>query len=431
MRPVSFKKTHIVERMGLLTLIVIGEGAIGVTKTISRMMGKYGLDTEGSALVFCIILVLVFIWMLYFDNHPHGHYGTIRQQFWTLLHFPLHLAIVGVVEGSQQIALARYVLKQSAKVLKSIDEYCLIEHLDGMPLVDKLIDTISYFQLDSKVESQQYYQNVTTALEFVADQSGICSPENLVDPTQYTLGIDQQFAPDNVYAVWWETTAGIYASLGVKIPKGKDALVAAVNAFQVVYIYYFASLMLLLLCLLLFIVIVRRNHKADAFDITAITMRTLGFLAALVLLGIGAKNSDRLYNFLSTPAILPIVVCILLIIILTDRFAAVFANWRLKRSGEPFDDETAGHGHGDHGHNSGHSHDNHDHKTGEHVSEHEVTAYSTNTAYNPVGLMHMQSHSSVGSPVPQTPQILNTQGHSYPMTGPGGYAPVNNGPAYA
>ena len=58
-RILSFKKTHLVERMGLLTLIVIGEGAIGVTKTISRMMGKNGLDAEGCGLIFCIILVLV------------------------------------------------------------------------------------------------------------------------------------------------------------------------------------------------------------------------------------------------------------------------------------------------------------------------------------------------------------------------------------
>lgn len=58
-RMLSFKKTHIVERMALLTLIVIGEGAIGVTKTISRMMSKYGLDAEGCGLVICIILVLV------------------------------------------------------------------------------------------------------------------------------------------------------------------------------------------------------------------------------------------------------------------------------------------------------------------------------------------------------------------------------------
>lgn len=58
-RTLSFKKTHIVERMGLLTLIVIGEGAIGVTKTISRIMGKHGLDSEGCGLIFCIILILV------------------------------------------------------------------------------------------------------------------------------------------------------------------------------------------------------------------------------------------------------------------------------------------------------------------------------------------------------------------------------------
>jgi low temperature requirement protein LtrA len=58
-RMLSFKKTHLVERMGLLTLIVIGEGAIGVTKTISRMMGKSGLDPEGSGLILCIVLLLV------------------------------------------------------------------------------------------------------------------------------------------------------------------------------------------------------------------------------------------------------------------------------------------------------------------------------------------------------------------------------------
>jgi low temperature requirement protein LtrA len=58
-RMLSFKKTHLMERMSLLTLIVIGEGAIGVTKTVSRMMGKSGLDVESCFLIMCIILVLV------------------------------------------------------------------------------------------------------------------------------------------------------------------------------------------------------------------------------------------------------------------------------------------------------------------------------------------------------------------------------------
>lgn len=57
-RMLSFKKTHLMERMSLLTIIVIGEGAIGVTKTVSRIMGK-GLDVEGCFLIMCIIVILV------------------------------------------------------------------------------------------------------------------------------------------------------------------------------------------------------------------------------------------------------------------------------------------------------------------------------------------------------------------------------------
>jgi low temperature requirement protein LtrA len=60
-RMLSFKATHLVERMGLLTLIVIGEGAIGVTKTVGKIMGKKGPDLEGAMLICCIVLVLVSI----------------------------------------------------------------------------------------------------------------------------------------------------------------------------------------------------------------------------------------------------------------------------------------------------------------------------------------------------------------------------------
>jgi low temperature requirement protein LtrA len=58
-RMLSFKATHLAERMGLLTLIVIGEGAIGVTKTVSKIMGESGPDLKSALLICCIILLLV------------------------------------------------------------------------------------------------------------------------------------------------------------------------------------------------------------------------------------------------------------------------------------------------------------------------------------------------------------------------------------
>lgn len=57
-RMLSFKATHLVERMGLLTLIVIGEGAIGITKTVAKILGK-GTTIEGAAQICSIVLLLV------------------------------------------------------------------------------------------------------------------------------------------------------------------------------------------------------------------------------------------------------------------------------------------------------------------------------------------------------------------------------------
>lgn len=58
-RRLSYKATHIGERLGLLGLIIIGEGVIGTSKTVTRTMGKQGPTYGASAQIFCIILILV------------------------------------------------------------------------------------------------------------------------------------------------------------------------------------------------------------------------------------------------------------------------------------------------------------------------------------------------------------------------------------
>ncbi len=41
-RVLSFKHTHLVERIGLLTLIIMGEGIIGLTKSVAKILTKSG-----------------------------------------------------------------------------------------------------------------------------------------------------------------------------------------------------------------------------------------------------------------------------------------------------------------------------------------------------------------------------------------------------
>lgn len=374
--------------------------------------------------------------MLYFDNSPHGHYGTVRQQIWSLLHFPLHLAIVGVVEGSQQIALARYIVKAINKLDKSIIQACLVDNLDGKALVEKLATTIDYFQLDYKLESSIYVANVTYDLEFVYNTTGICASENL-DPSFYQTSM----YPEPLLWLFYDTSSAIYASLGMKLPANQPAIDVAIESWKVIYVYYFASVALLLFCLGAFLVVTRRNHKADLFDWVGTTTRVIGFVASFALMIMGVSHRIWLYDYLSTPGIIPTVLIIMLVIIIFDRLAGGIANWRLRKSGEPYDDESA------HAH---HDHDGHGKPEATHQVETKgmlrpvvetYTSYQSQTSSSHVS-QHMSSDGDVhrrsqaypmqdvhlASQTP-TPAPPGYEGH---QVGAGtGYIPVNNGYGYA
>ena len=47
--------------------------------------------------------------MLYFGHAEHDKFGSIRQQIWMILHFPLHVAILLTEEGSSFLILSRVI----------------------------------------------------------------------------------------------------------------------------------------------------------------------------------------------------------------------------------------------------------------------------------------------------------------------------------
>ncbi|KAJ8114112.1 hypothetical protein OPT61_g3926 [Boeremia exigua] len=359
-RMLSFKKTHLMERFSLLTIIVIGEGAIGVTKTVGRIMGKGGLDVEGCFLIMCIIVILVFIWALYFDNFPHGHYGTIRQQIWSLLHFPFHLAVVGVVEGSQQIAMARYVLKSVGKGTVSLHEICH-QHLDGADLRDALIEFIGYFKFDKKLETFDYYNDIMQYIENIGNSTGICSPQN---ETSYK---DTQWPEDFSY-IDNAIHNGVYAGLGVKMPIDKlkayyEPIDIAEKSWWITYMYFWTCFCAVILSLIVFLFLIRR-HKVDLFDFVSVIIRFLALLAGGAALCV-LSNRDRLVQLLNSPAILPVAVVLMFIILCCDKLASVWCNWRLIKSNKPYaleyEEEHHHHGGGHEGHGEVHMADDEEH----------------------------------------------------------------------
>ncbi|KAL1644250.1 hypothetical protein SLS58_004530 [Diplodia intermedia] len=316
-RQLSFKKTHLMERMGLLTLIIIGEGAIGVTKTVAKLMSKSGLTFEGCFLIVCIVLILTFLFFLYFDPAPTHHIGSIRQLLWAALHFPLHLSLIGIVEGSQQVALARYVFAALHRFQDAASRACLTEHLSGSSLAAALTAAVTPLKLDEKLESRDQVPVIMASIEAVGNVTGLCSAAN-------TAGEDE--IPDVLRAVTTDVLGGLFESIGVKPPKGVGAYESARSAYFTLYVYYWASLLIAMLCLGAIIWVVATSAASTAkgkgrsalFEKLALGSRAVVVVVA-ALLGAGAANRLFIYNFLGSMAVLPVVAGLLGAVVLIDR----------------------------------------------------------------------------------------------------------------
>lgn len=339
-RMLSFKATHLVERMGLLTLIVIGEGAIGVTKTVSKLLGKSDtLDSVAIGQIISIILILLFLWSLYFDNQPHGHYGTIKQQIWSVLHFPFHLAIVGVAEGSQQIAQTRAIIYNISKFVSAITKYCVEEHLDGEELGEKLNATVAYYQFDGKIDTKAMFEGgVVPQIQLLTSSlyQGVCSEANVtLLETENSEGSTFP-AAFNKLTDYVLTT--LFSGMGIKLdPKmlaEKNPETMAWESFDTVYLYWWSSLAVLLLCYMSFLYMIRR-HKADFADYFSQITRGLMAVACICAVALGASNLGLLHATIETPFLLPIAASILAFINYSDKLARQIANKRITKSDRP------------------------------------------------------------------------------------------------
>ncbi|CRL25099.1 unnamed protein product [Penicillium camemberti] len=108
----SFERTHLIERLTCLTLIILGEGIIGLTKTIIKIETfdlRFTSADIGS--IISAVLVIYLVYQLYFDNVRMEPFGSVNQQLWSLLHFPFHLALALMMEGTNQILLCAHVVR--------------------------------------------------------------------------------------------------------------------------------------------------------------------------------------------------------------------------------------------------------------------------------------------------------------------------------
>lgn len=289
------------------------------------------------------------------------------------MHFPLQIAIVGVVEGSQQLALARYIISNTNKASDKIIQYCQLENLDGEKLQDKLMDLLDYYELDGKLETRSFFYEARNAIWKIGNTTSICSPDN---SNGYTFGDENKYSnwPGAFKDLSYAISNGMYTGLGMKLPVDKlekhSPLEVGLHAWKLVYLYFWTSFCILILCLVVFLFLIRR-HKADLFDYTSVISRMSAFGVGAAMLALMA-NDAKIYAAIESPALLPVCVVLLFLILVCDKLSCWWCNKQLKKSGKPYALEVDEHEHG-------HGHD-HDHNT--HTTVHETGAVYKNVPHD-------------------------------------------------
>ena len=116
----SFRKTYLVERLGLLTIIILGEGIMTMCFALYSIGSVNFYNAASIGQVICCIVLVYFMWMLYFDAVVPERMGALRQHAWALLHFPFHASVVFVVEGMAGLAIWHKVLDVTAPLKAAV-----------------------------------------------------------------------------------------------------------------------------------------------------------------------------------------------------------------------------------------------------------------------------------------------------------------------
>jgi uncharacterized integral membrane protein len=290
----NFRRTNLIERLGLLTLIILGEGMMNLGESLSKIKEGGNLFTSDIiGQIICSVLIVYFLYMLYFDQieTTASNIGNTSQQIWTLGHYPLHVCILLVVAGFGQFTIWR-------KMVDFINETSnLITNVpvpDPQNLHSAAEDWVTYIEdINATVYERWPYIDFTASYDCLKEiniTSDDTDPE--INNCLYSFeGILTKFLAE---AFEVELPESLEAEGG----EGEGTLegIAAANAvgtlYGTVFLYFFiaAGLTLVILALLF---ILGKKHK------TRIEWLSIGFrlFVGACLALIASFYADMRYNF--------------------------------------------------------------------------------------------------------------------------------------
>ncbi|KAL8769546.1 MAG: hypothetical protein Q9209_004477 [Squamulea sp. 1 TL-2023] len=277
-RSISFQHTNLSERCGLLTLIILGEGIIVLTKSMSYVVKGENFSSGIIAQIISAVLIIYFVYMLYFDSRTPQPPSPTKHHFWALAHFPFHTALVLLMEGTSRFVTWRNAMEIVDYLYTGYDTIW-----ESTNSTSQLADAFSNVSsnLLKDVEADPAKTNVTGYLDTLRN-SGDASSDVAVDAAYEIL-----LTLVNATLKFFKIQAAQKTTKDPIVGEAKDPdsdLGNALIVYDLVFLYFFvaAGLTLILMAVLM---ILNKKGRWVKGDVIGIAVRIIvGTGLALVAL---------------------------------------------------------------------------------------------------------------------------------------------------
>jgi hypothetical protein len=252
---------------------------------------------------------------------------------WMALHLPFHLAILGVAEGSVQLAQARYIYYSTEIMARQASHDCVTSHLDGQALTIALFTNVEYFKINESAQGTLALDYVWNEVYTLGNTTGVCAPANTTNPGNELLGLPTTFAQFFNRAI-----GAMFQAFDIDIPHEGEArgFNIALQSWVVVYTYFWSAILLLIVCYTITALLAEVDDKGKwraprTYASISILSRAAMIILAAVLLAVGVTSRPHYYfiqYYIASAWILPTVVFAFWIICMSDRVEHL---WRERR----------------------------------------------------------------------------------------------------
>ena len=301
-RFLSFRGTVLVERLGLLTLIILGEGIICLCYALNNVGNDNTYSAQIIGQIICCIVVTYFMYMLYFDAVRPERMGHIRQHVWAVLHFPFHASVVLVVEAMAQLAVWQKVLDVTTPLIRSVA--AVSETRPTAEQVKALNGTVTAL-------TERFLQSskIHTVASFVKLPDQQAYFDTLADKKAGTEEIKK--ALEDIYNHGLTYVCGKFKIQPHEVSAEGDRAEAIFELFETVFIYFYAFTgVVLLLLATLYLLGNRRKLRAELLSAGIRILFGLGLAALAFMAHPSLKKddgSDALHGFMYSALMLPTV----------------------------------------------------------------------------------------------------------------------------